>query len=112
MEVARAPTAGAERSTPRPTGPVPRMSRAYTGKSAVAPPRSTAKRSRDMVLRSTATPDEADPGEDGGERDGLARARRPLDADGCRAHPGQDEQRARREIRRARPQHIKQTAQR
>src|SRR5215472_3059733 len=53
MEVARAPTAGAERSTPRPTGPVPRMSRAYTGKSAVAPPRSTAKRSRDMVLRST-----------------------------------------------------------
>ena len=40
-----APTAGAVRSAPRPTGPTCRIERANTGASAIAPPNSTAKRS-------------------------------------------------------------------
>ena len=42
-------SAGPERSRPKPCGPTCRMSRAKTGNSAVAPPRSTAKRSRLMA---------------------------------------------------------------
>ena len=41
MVVSNAPTAGAERNRPRPLGPTARMSRAYMGSSAVAPPRPT-----------------------------------------------------------------------
>lgn len=48
-DIARAPTAGAERSRPRPQGPVSRMSLANTGSRAVAPPRSTANRSREIA---------------------------------------------------------------
>ncbi|MNO81969.1 hypothetical protein D3C76_732280 [compost metagenome] len=48
-DISSAPTAGAERSRPRPQGPVSRMSRANTGSSAVAPPSSTANRSSEMA---------------------------------------------------------------
>ncbi len=48
-DIARAPTAGAERSRPRPQGPVSRMSLANTGSRAVAPPRSTANRSSEIA---------------------------------------------------------------
>ena len=44
-----APTAGAARSTPKPSGPTCSTSRAKTGSSAVAPPSSTAKRSSEMA---------------------------------------------------------------
>ncbi|MNF92164.1 hypothetical protein D3C84_748010 [compost metagenome] len=50
-DISSAPTAGAERSRPRPQGPVSRMSLANTGSRAVAPPSSTAKRSREMAPR-------------------------------------------------------------
>jgi hypothetical protein len=40
------PTAGAARRKPNPISPTPRMSRAKIGRSAVAPPKRTAKRSR------------------------------------------------------------------
>ena len=49
--IASAPTAGAARSTPSPQGPVCRMSRAYIGISAVAPPSSTANMSSEIVPR-------------------------------------------------------------
>jgi hypothetical protein len=46
-----APTAGELRRMPSPHGPVCRMSRAKMGRSAVAPPNSTAKRSSEMAPR-------------------------------------------------------------
>ena len=46
---ASAPTAGAARRSPRPVGPTSRMSFAKTGRSATAPPRSTAKRSSEIA---------------------------------------------------------------
>ena len=49
----RAPTAGALRSTPSPTGPTSRMSRANSGSSATAPPKSTATRSSEIAPSST-----------------------------------------------------------
>ena len=48
-----APTAGALRSTPSPTGPTSSMSRAKTGSSATAPPNSTATRSSEIAPSST-----------------------------------------------------------
>jgi hypothetical protein len=48
-EIAGAPVAGAARNSPRPHGPTCRMSRATMGRSAVAPPSSTAKRSSEMA---------------------------------------------------------------
>ncbi len=45
IPAASAPTAGALRRTPSPTGPTWRISRAKTGASAIAPPKRTAKRS-------------------------------------------------------------------
>ena len=48
-DISKAPMAGAERNMPRPQGPVSRMSLANTGSSAVAPPSSTANRSREMA---------------------------------------------------------------
>jgi len=50
-DISNAPTAGADRSRPRPQAPVSRMSLANTGNSAVAPPSSTANRSREMAPR-------------------------------------------------------------
>ncbi|MCY1447350.1 hypothetical protein D9M71_639660 [compost metagenome] len=50
-DISSAPTAGAERSRPSPHGPVSRMSLANTGSSAVAPPNSTANRSREIAPR-------------------------------------------------------------
>ena len=47
------PTAGAARRKPRPVGPTSRMSLANTGKSATAPPRSTAKRSSEIAPSKT-----------------------------------------------------------
>ena len=47
------PTAGAVRSTPRPTGPTSSTSFANTGSSATAPPKRTAKRSSEMAPNST-----------------------------------------------------------
>jgi hypothetical protein len=49
--MASAPIEGAEFRKPNPQAPVIRMSRAYMGRSAVAPPRSTAARSRDKAPR-------------------------------------------------------------
>ncbi len=49
----RAPSDGAARSQPRPTGPTPRMSLAKIGSRATAPPRSTAKRSSVIAARKT-----------------------------------------------------------
>ena len=46
-----APTPGAVRSSPSPHGPVCRISRAYTGRSATAPPSSTANRSSEIAPR-------------------------------------------------------------
>jgi hypothetical protein len=51
-----APAAGAERSNPNPQGPVSRTSRAKIGSSAVAPPRSTAKRSSEIAPSTTLWP--------------------------------------------------------
>ena len=48
-DISSAPTAGAERSRPRPQGPVSRMSLANTGSSAVAPLSSTASMSIDTA---------------------------------------------------------------
>src|SRR5262245_4840504 len=45
--IANAPAAGDARRRPRPSGPVCRMSFANAGKSAVTPPKRTAKRSSD-----------------------------------------------------------------
>ena len=53
IAVRSAPTAGALRSRPSPAGPTKRMSRAYTGSSAVAPPNRTANRSNDTAPRTT-----------------------------------------------------------
>ncbi|MNF95249.1 hypothetical protein D3C84_779910 [compost metagenome] len=50
-DISNAPTAGAERNKPRPHGPVSRMSLANTGSKAVAPPSSTANRSREIAPR-------------------------------------------------------------
>ncbi len=50
---ATAPTAGALRSRPRPSGPVCRMSLANMGNSEVTPARITTKRSRVMAPRRT-----------------------------------------------------------
>ncbi|MNH05410.1 hypothetical protein D3C79_647330 [compost metagenome] len=50
-DINNAPTAGAERNNPRPQGPVSKMSLANTGNSAVAPPSSTANKSREMAPR-------------------------------------------------------------
>ena len=46
-----APTAGAARRNPEPTGPTCRTSLAKAGSRAVAPPKSTANRSSDMEPR-------------------------------------------------------------
>ena len=50
-DINSAPTAGAERNRPRPQAPVSRMSLANTGSNAVAPPSSTANRSREIAPR-------------------------------------------------------------
>ncbi len=51
--VTAAPTPGAARSRPRPSGPTCRISLAYAGRSAVAPPKRTAKRSIEIAPRMT-----------------------------------------------------------
>ena len=48
----RAPIEGAVRRTPRPAGPTCRMSTAKIGRSAIAPPKKTAKRSSAIEPRS------------------------------------------------------------
>ena len=52
-DMTRAPTAGALRSRPSPSGPSWRMSRANMGSRAVAPPSNTANRSSDTAPSST-----------------------------------------------------------
>ena len=49
MAMATAPTPGALRRIPSPAAPTFRISRAYTGSSATAPPSSTANRSSEMA---------------------------------------------------------------
>ncbi len=51
--VSAAPVAGALRRSPSPTGPTWRMSRANTGRRAVAPPSNTAKRSSEIAPKIT-----------------------------------------------------------
>src|SRR5580700_30648 len=51
MAIAPAPTPGALRNNPNPHGPVCKISRAYTGSSATAPPSNTANKSREMAPR-------------------------------------------------------------
>ena len=52
-DITSAPIAGAALSRPRPQGPVCRMSRAKMGSKAVAPPSSTANRSREITPSTT-----------------------------------------------------------
>ena len=53
IPASRAPTAGALRRTPSPTGPTSRMSRAKSGSRATAPPNRTATRSSEIAPSST-----------------------------------------------------------
>ena len=103
IAIPSAPTAGAARNRPSAHGPAAWISRANTGKSAIAPPSSTANQvERDRAEDDRAALDEAEAREECPERERFALRRRTLDADEDNEHPRQHEQRAAQAVDRER----------